>query len=77
MATNNQDFRDKLTLLAEVAEKLELNKDFFGDEIIEVRVKLDKAKYDKVLRNFREIDWNSDKFYLNFGNVSYKFVLKK
>lgn len=77
MATNNEDFRDKLTVLAEVAERLETSKDFFDDEIIEVRVKLGKEKYDKVLRNFREIDWNSEKFYINFGNVSYKFVLKK
>jgi len=77
MATNNEDFRDKLTVLAEVAERLETSKDFFDDEIIEVRVKLGKEKYDKVLRNFREIDWNSEKFYINFGKVSYKFVLKK
>lgn len=77
MATNNEDFRDKLTVLAEVAERLETSKDFFDDEIIEVRVKLRKEKYDNVLRNFREIDWNSEKFYINFGKVSYKFVLKK
>ena len=77
METNKENFRDKLTVLAEVAERLETSKDFFDDEIIEVRVKLGKEKYDKVLRNFREIDWNSEKFYINFGNVSYKFVLKK
>lgn len=77
MATNNEDFRDKLTLLAEVAEQIESNTEFFGDEIIEVRVKLEKEKYDSVLRNFREIDWSSDKFYINFGKVSYKFVLKR
>jgi len=77
MATNNEDFRDKLTLLAQVAETLESSEDFFDDEIIEVRVKLKKEKYDSVLRNFRQIDWDSDKFYINFGKVSYKFVLKK
>lgn len=77
MAKNKENFRDKLRLLAEVAEQIEHNKDFFGDEIIEVRVKLEKDKYDTVLRNFREIDWNSDKFFINFGKVSYKFVLKK
>ena len=77
MGTNNEDFRDKLSVLAEVAERLESSKDFFDDEIIEIRVKLGKEKYDKVLRNFREIDWSSDKFFINFGKVSYKFVLKK
>lgn len=77
MGENKEDFRDKLKLLAEVAEQIEFNKDFFGDEVIEVRVKLEKDKYDMVLRNFREIDWNSDKFFINFGKVSYKFVLKK
>jgi len=77
MVTNNEDFRDKLTVLAEVAERLESSSDFFDDEIIEVRVKLGKEKYDNVLKNFREIDWSSDKFYINFGKVSYKFVLKK
>lgn len=77
MAENKENFRDKLELLAEVADRIENNKDFFGDEIIEVRVKLEKDKYDKVLKNFREIDWKSDKFFINFGNVSYKFVLKK
>ena len=77
MGENNEGFRNKLELLANVADQIESNKDFFGDEIIEVRVKLEKDKYDKVLRNFREIDWNSDKFFINFGKVSYKFVLKK
>lgn len=77
MGENKENFRDKLKLLAEVAEQIESNEDFFGDEVIEVRVKLEKDKYDKVLRNFREIDWNSDKFFINFGKVSYKFVLKK
>ena len=77
MGENNEDFRNKLELLANVADQIESNKDFFGDEVIEVRVKLEKDKYDKVLRNFREINWNSDKFFINFGKVSYKFVLKK
>jgi len=77
MGENKEDFRDKLKLLAEVAEQIESNEDFFGDEVIEVRVKLEKNKYDNVLRNFREIDWKSDKFFINFGRVSYKFVLKK
>ena len=77
MGENKENFRDKLKLLAEVAEQIESNEDFFGDEVIEVRVKLEKDKYNTVLRNFREIDWNSDKFYINFGKVSYKFVLNK
>lgn len=77
MGENKENFRDKLKLLAEVSEQIESNEDFFGDEVIEVRVKLEKDKYNTVLRNFREIDWNSDKFYINFGKVSYKFVLKK
>jgi len=77
MATNKEDFRSKLTFLAEIAEQIESNTDFIDEDVIEVRIRLGKKKYDNVLRNFREIDWNSEKFYINFGNVSYKFVLKK
>ena len=77
MAKNQKDFRDKLTFLAEIAEKIESDEDFIDEDVVEVRVRLGKKKYDYILHHFREIDWNQEKFYINFGKVSFKFVLKK
>ena len=43
----------------------------------EMGLKFEKDKYENILKNFREIDWGSDKFYINIGEISFKFVLKK
>lgn len=76
MGKDNEDFRDKLKVLAEISELIE-NEDYFKGGDTEIRIRLPKEKYDKILRNFREIDWGSDKFYINIGETSFKFVLKK
>lgn len=76
MGKDNEDFRDKLKVLAEISELIE-NEDYFKGGDTEVRIRLPKEKYDNILRNFREIDWGSDKFYINIGETSFKFVLKK
>jgi hypothetical protein len=76
MGKSDEDFGDKLKILAEISELIE-NEDSFKGGDVELRFRLPKEKYDKILRNFREIDWNSDKFYINIGETSFKFVLKK
>jgi hypothetical protein len=76
MGKDNEDFRDKLKVLAEISELIE-NEDYFKGGDVELRFILPKEKYDKILRNFREIDWGSDKFYINIGEIKFKFVLKK
>lgn len=76
MGKDNENFGDKLKVLAEISELMETEEIFKGGET-EVRIILPKEKYDKILRNFREIDWGSDKFYINIGETSFKFVLKK
>ena len=76
MGKDNENFGDKLKVLAEISELLENEETFQGGDA-EVRLILPKEKYDKILRNFREIDWGSDKFYINIGETSFKFVLKK
>lgn len=76
MGKDNENFGDKLKVLAEISELIENEKTFHGGET-EVTFTLSKDKYDKILRNFREIDWNSNMFYINIGEINFKFVLKK
>ena len=76
MGENKENFRSELESLAIVSDYIE-NCDLFKNEEVTVKVSLEKDKYDKVLKNFREIDWNSEKFYINIGNTSFKFVLRK
>jgi len=75
MVENKESFGDKLKQLAEVTEVIE-NIDIFTKENVQIKVTLEKEKYNKILRNFREVDWGADKFYINIGNISFKFVLK-
>ena len=30
---------------------------------VQIKLNLEKPKYDKILKHFREIDWNSEKFF--------------
>lgn len=76
MGENIENFGDRLKVLAEISDLIE-NNEIFKDEEVQVRVNLDSEKYYSILKNFREIDWGSDKFFINIGNVSFKFVLKK
>jgi len=76
MAEDKKNFRDKLEVLAKISDYIE-NSDLFKNEEVTVKVNLDKDKYESILKNFREIDWKSEKFYINIGTTSFKFVLKK
>lgn len=76
MGKSDESFRDNLKLLAEIADLTESNELFDGGEV-QVKITLEKDKYDSILRNFRQIDWKSEKFFINISNTSFKFVLKK
>jgi hypothetical protein len=76
MGEDKENFRYKLEDLAKISDYIETS-DLFKDEEVVVKVNLDKTKYDDILKNFREIDWKSEKFYINIGTTSFKFVLKK
>jgi len=76
MGENNEDFRNELKKFAEISDLIESSK-IFENEKVDLKVTLKKEKYESVLKNFREIDWNSDKFFINFGKVSFKFILEK
>jgi acetolactate synthase small subunit len=76
MGEDKENFRYKLEDLAKISDYIE-NSDLFKNEEVVVKVNLDKSKYDNILKNFREIDWSSEKFYINIGTTSFKFVLKK
>jgi len=76
MGKSDESFRDNLKLLAEIADLTENNELFDGGEV-QVKITLEKDKYDSILRNFRQIDWKSEKFFINISNTSFKFVLKK
>jgi hypothetical protein len=76
MGKSDENFRDNLKLLAEIADLTESNELFDGGDV-QVKITLEKDKYDSILRNFRQIDWKSEKFFINIGNTSFKFVLKK
>ena len=76
MEENKEDFRDELKTLAEISELIESSKIFENEDVV-VKVVLEKEKYNQVLRNFREVDWNSEKFFINFGSTSFKFILDR
>jgi ribosomal protein L5 len=76
MGENNEDFRDELKKFAEISDLIESSK-IFENEKVDLKVTLKKEKYESLLKNFREIDWSSDKFFINFGKVSFKFILEK
>ena len=76
MEENTTDFGGELKSLAEIADLIEKN-DLLKDEDIQIKISLEKPKYNKILNHFREIDWNSEKFFIRFGKVSFKFVLKR
>jgi len=76
MGEDKKDFRSELKKLAEISDLIESTHIFEGEDVI-VKVVLKEEKYNEVLRNFREIDWNSEKFFINFGSTSFKFVLDK
>ena len=76
MGENIKNFRDRLKILAEISDLIESD-EIFKDEEVQIRVNLETEKYNSILKNFREIDWGSNKFFINIGNVSFKFVLKK
>jgi hypothetical protein len=76
MGEDKENFRDKLEELAKISDLIE-SCDLFKDQEVVVKVNLDKSKYESILKNFREIDWKSEKFYINIGTTSFKFVLKK
>jgi hypothetical protein len=76
MDENKENFRDDLTLLAKISDLIESN-ELFKDENIEINVKLDRNRYNKILRNFREIDWKFDEFKIKIDSVTFNFALKK
>ena len=76
MGENTENFGDKLKLFAEISNIIE-ESDFLKDEKIQIEIELNNEKYNSILKNFREMDWKSEKFFINIGNVSFKFVLKK
>jgi hypothetical protein len=76
MAEDKENFRNKLESLAQISDYIE-KCDLFTNEEVIVKVTLEKDKYENILKNFREIDWKSEKFYINIGKTSFKFVLKK
>ena len=76
MGEDNENFRDTLKTLAEVSEM------FYNDTLLknsetEIVIILPKDSYYKILKNFREIDWSKENFYIDFGDLKFKFVLKK
>lgn len=76
MEKNQENFGDNIKSFAEIADLIEENS-LLKDEEVQIKLNLEKPKYDKILKHFREIDWNSEKFFITFGKVSFKFVLKK
>lgn len=76
MAEDKENFRNKLESLAQISDYIE-KCDLFTNEEVIVKVTLEKDNYENILKNFREIDWKSEKFYINIGKTSFKFVLKK
>ena len=76
MGEDNENFRNTLKTLAEVSDLFYKNTLLRQSET-EIIVTLPKDSYYKILKNFREIDWGVENFYIDFEDLKFKFVLKK
>lgn len=76
MGKDNENFRDTLKTLAEISDLFDKDTLIKKSET-EIQITLPKERYDKILKNFREIDWLSEEFYIDVSELKFKFVLKK
>ena len=76
MGKDNENFRDTLKTLAEISDLFDKDTLIKKSES-EIQITLPKERYDKILKNFREIDWLSEEFYIDVSELKFKFVLKK
>jgi len=76
MGKDNENFRDTLKTLAEISDLFDKDTLIKKSET-EIQIILPKERYDKILKNFREIDWLTEEFYIDVSELKFKFVLKK
>jgi hypothetical protein len=76
MGKDNENFRDTLKTLAEISDLFDKDTLIKKSET-EIQITLPKERYDKILKNFREIDWLTEEFYIDVSELKFKFVLKK
>lgn len=76
MGKDNENFRDTLKTLAEISDLFDKDTLIKKSET-EIQITLPKERYDKILKNFREIDWLTEEFYIDISELKFKFVLKK
>lgn len=74
MGQNQENSRDWLTELAEIADKIE---NTFISEHTKVVVELPEEKFKKLQKNFREIDRANEEIVISISNIDFTFVLKK
>ena len=74
MEQNQENSRDWLTQLAEIADKIE---DTFISEHTKVVVELPQDKFKNLQKNFREIDSINEEMIISISNIDFTFVLKK
>ena len=76
MGKNNENFRDTLKTLAEISDLFDKDSLLKNSET-EIKIILPIDYYNKILKNFREVDWLTEEFYIDMSNLKFKFVLKK
>lgn len=76
MGKNNENFRDTLKTLAEISDLFDKDSLLKNSET-EIKIILPIDNYNKILKNFREVDWLTEEFYIDMSNLKFKFVLKK
>jgi hypothetical protein len=74
MEPNQENSRNWLTELAEIADKIE---NTFISKYTKIVIELPEEKFKKLQKNFREIDSVNEEMIISISNIDFTFVLKK
>lgn len=75
MGEDKSNFRDELSILANITSSIESSVLSKGD--VKVIAELKLFEYNKIIKNFAPIYHNNDKFNIEISGINFTFVLKK
>ena len=68
-----QYYLEKMVEMSDVID----TSDIFHDGDIEFNISIKDEEYNSLLRHFRKMDWDSEKFSIEINNYKFNFSIKK
>lgn len=65
-------YLEKMTEMSDVIE----SSDIFVSSKIEVNILTEDDEYNHLIRHFRKVDWNNDRFTIEIGETKYNIIRK-